>query len=134
MAGRPKRKFTDEQIQEIERYARINCNTETIADGMNIPVTTLKRHFGRKLTHWRAAGKLDMRNNLHNQAPTSPQIAIFIAKNELGMVDKQENTVRTEHVQQFTPEQLAQLKHLAGLADGINVCKLSNSKKLEKTG
>ena len=87
--ARPKRVFSEEEMQEIEQYARINCNTETIADGMNIPVTTLKRRFGRQLTHWRASGKLELRDNLYKQAVSSPQTAIFIAKNELGMTDKQ---------------------------------------------
>ena len=106
MAGRPKRVFTPEELQGIERYARINCNTETIADGMNIPITTLKRHFGRKLTHWRASGKLNMRVNLHKQAENSAQTAIFIAKNELGMVDKQEITDGTQkQAIVVTPEQ-----------------------------
>ena len=112
--ARPKREFTDEQIQEIERYARINCNTETIADGLGIPVTTLKRRFGRKLTHWRALGKLKMRDNLHKQAPNSPQTAIFIAKNELGMTDKQETTQKTDQADyNLTPEQEAIYKEAA---------------------
>ncbi|KKL71664.1 hypothetical protein LCGC14_2092730, partial [marine sediment metagenome] len=96
MAGRPKRVFTPEEVQGIEQYARIGSYNRTISTGMSIPLNTLERHFGAKIRHWRAAGKLDMRVNLHKQAENSAQTAIFIAKNELGMVDKQE--IRTEAV------------------------------------
>lgn len=89
MAGRPKRQFSDEEVQGIERYARIGSYDRTIAVGMNIPQNTLQRHFGVKIRQWRAAGKLEMRDKLHKQADNSPQTAIFIAKNELGMTDKQ---------------------------------------------
>ena len=88
--GRPKRVFTPEEVQGIEKYARIGSYNRTISTGLNIPLHSLERHFGTKIRHWRAAGKLDMRENLHKQATNSPQTAIFIAKNELGMVDKQE--------------------------------------------
>ena len=94
--ARPKRVFSEEELQNIERYARINCNTETIADGLKIPVTTLKRRFGRQLTEWRAAGKLDARANLYKHGEINAQTAIFIAKNELGMTDKQVIETRQE--------------------------------------
>lgn len=87
--ARPKRVFTPEEVQGIEKYARIGSYNRTISTGLNIPLHSLERHFGTKIRHWRAAGKLDMRENLHKQAANSPQTAIFIAKNELGMVDKQ---------------------------------------------
>lgn len=106
MAGRPKRVFTDEEVQGIERYARIGSYNRTISTGLNIPLHTLERHYGAKIRHWRAAGKLDMRDNLHKQAEKSAQTAIFIAKNELGMVDKQEITDGTQkQAIVVTPEQ-----------------------------
>ncbi len=87
--ARPCRIFTDEELQAVERYARIGSYDKTISVGLGIPETTLKRSLGAKIRHWRAAGKLDMRDNLHKQGENSPQTAIFIAKNELGMTDKQ---------------------------------------------
>ena len=127
-----KRLFTDEQVTKMREMALINSKTQTIADALNIPYNTLKRRYGRRLTHWRAEGRTNSRTQLYKQRDTSPQVAIFIAKNDLGMVDKQDQTVRTEAIQHFTPEQLAQLKHLAGLADGINVHKPGNDKDISK--
>lgn len=91
--ARPKRVFTEQEKAEIERYARNNSLTQTIAVALDIPVNTLKRRFGRKLRIWRAVGKVELRDNLYKQAKNSPQTAIFIAKNELGMTDKQVLTV-----------------------------------------
>lgn len=100
MAGRPKSSFSDEEVAGIEQYAREGNYAETIARGMDIAVNTLKRHFGRKMRKWRAAGKLNLRHNLYEQASISPQTAIFIAKNELGMTDKQ--VIATEQVESKT--------------------------------
>lgn len=96
MAGRPKRVFTEDERANIERYARDNCNTETIADATMIPVNTLKRHFGRKLTHWRACGKVELKHNQRELAKTNSQMAVHLGKNELGQVDKQ--TIVTEPI------------------------------------
>ena len=131
MAGRPKRVFSEKEIEKIEQYARINCNTETIADGLNIPVTTLKRHYGRKLTHWRALGKLDMRKDLHDQRSTSPQTAIFIAKNELGMVDKQVVTTEQPKTNELTP---AEDKAVQAAADAYKAAMARSEIKTVKRG
>ena len=87
--GRPKRVFTDIEEQQIEQYARINCHDRTISTALKIPINTLIRRFGTKIKVWRALGKLELREDLYKQVKTSPQTAIFVAKNELGMVDKQ---------------------------------------------
>ena len=87
--GRPKRVFTDVEEQQIEQYARINCHDRTISTALRIPINTLIRRFGTKIKVWRALGKLELREDLYKQVKTSPQTAIFVAKNELGMVDKQ---------------------------------------------
>ena len=108
--ARPKRQFTDEELQAVERYARIGSYDKTISIGLGIPETTLKRSLGAKIRVWRAAGKLDMRDNLHTQGKISPQTAIFIAKNELGMTDKQ--IIATEQVESKTKtgKELAAIK------------------------
>ena len=87
--GRPKRVFTDVEEQQIEQYARINCHDRTISTALKIPINTLIRRYGTKIKVWRALGKLELREDLYKQVKTSPQTAIFVAKNELGMVDKQ---------------------------------------------
>ena len=111
--GRPKRVFSTKELQLIEQYARNNSLTGTIATALDISVNTLKRAFGRKLKMWRALGKVEMRDNLYKQAARSPQTAIFIAKNELGMVDKQEILQTTDQPKPLSQEDLAELRNHA---------------------
>ncbi len=96
MAGRPKRVFTGVEIAKIRRYARNNSKSETIASALDIPVNSLKRHFGRKMTIWRAEGKVKLKQTQQRMAIKSPQMAIWLGKQDLGQVDKQE--IRTEAV------------------------------------
>ena len=111
--GRPKRVFTDVEEQQIEQYARINCHDRTISTALRIPINTLIRRYGTKIKVWRALGKLELREDLYKQVKTSPQTAIFVAKNELGMVDKQ------EIVTEFKAEEMTEKKKavLISLAD-----------------
>ena len=112
--GRPKRIFTDSEVALIEQYARINCQNTTIAVALGIPMNTLKRRFGKKMMCWRALGKLSLRDDLYKQVKTSPQTAIFIAKNELGMVDKQ--IIASEPQQRELDEaQKAEAKRIASI-------------------
>ena len=90
MAGRPKRVFSDEEKAKIEEYALNNCKTETIANALNIPVNTLKRHFGRKMKQKRAEHRVNLRQYQQTMAKTAPAMAIFLGKNELNQADKQE--------------------------------------------
>ncbi|KKN26106.1 hypothetical protein LCGC14_0878230 [marine sediment metagenome] len=89
MAGRPKRKFSDEQTQEIERLARLNCKTNTIAVALDIPNKTLERHFGKRLRTWRAQYVVSLRDNQDKLAKTSADMAKFLGKNVIGQVEKQ---------------------------------------------
>ena len=95
--ARPKRQFTDEELQEIERLARLNCKTQTISDALQVPYMTLKRSFGRRLTNWRALGRTGLKTKQYAMADTSPQMAIWLGKQDLGQVDKQ--TIATEQVE-----------------------------------
>ena len=83
-------RFTDAQIQEIERLALLNCNSNTIAEATGIAVTTLKRRFGSKLRHWWAIYRTNLRQSQRNLADTSSDMAKFLGKNVLEQVDKQE--------------------------------------------
>ena len=108
--ARPKRTFTDEEVKLIEQYARNNCLTNTIAVALEIPLMTLKRRFGKKLKVWRAQGKIELRGNLYKQGITSPQTAIFLAKNELGMTDKQEIITETKAPEMSEAERRASVE------------------------
>lgn len=82
-------RFTNEQVQEIERLALINCNSNTIAEATGIAVTTLKRRYGRKLRHWWAIYRTNLRKNQEELAKISSDMSKFLGKNVLGQVDKQ---------------------------------------------
>lgn len=81
-------RFTGEQKQEIERLALINCNSNTIAEATGIAVTTLKRRFGRKIRHYHALYRVNLRESQDKLKETSPDLSKFLGKNELGQVDK----------------------------------------------
>jgi len=91
-------KFTNEQMQEIERLALINCNSNTIAEAVGVAVNTLKRHCGRKLKHWWAMYRVNLRETQDTLKATSPDLSKFLGKNVLGQVDKQVISTKTEPV------------------------------------
>ena len=87
--ARPKRQFTNEDEEQIYKYALSGCQNGTIATLMCIPLTTLIRRFGSVLREKRAERKFNLRNNQTNLSENNPAMAIFLGKNELGQVDKQ---------------------------------------------
>lgn len=89
MAGRKKRVFSEEEITLIEGFALDNSKSETIASALNIPVNTLKRHFGRKMREMRAKGKLALKHYQQLMAKNNSQMAIWLGKQDLEQVDKQ---------------------------------------------
>jgi len=110
MAGRPKRVFTEQQIAQIDDMASINCKDYTIAQVLCIPIKTLKRHFGQRLIEKRAEFKRMLRGYQSNLAKTTPAMAIFLGKNELGQVDRQEIKTETTEVTALTEKQELEVK------------------------
>lgn len=96
--ARPKRQFSDEIIQEIETMALNNCHFDTIAIALEIPLTSLKRRFGRFIRQKRAEGRVKLRANQVKLSVNHPAMAIFLGKNELNQVDKQ--IIQTEAAEQ----------------------------------
>lgn len=113
MAGRPKRVFTEEQKSQITQMALDNCHFETIAMALEIPVNTLKRHFGRFIRQKRAQGRIELRRTQRKLADSNPAMAIFLGKNELNQEDKktikQEGTITHD----LSPELMALGKQMA---------------------
>ena len=97
MAGRPKRVFSEDEIKEIERMAELNCNTNTIAEVLDIPFRSLKRHFAKTLKCCWAKHRVNVRQSQEDQRQTSPQMGIWLGKQDLGQVDKQ--TITTEQLE-----------------------------------
>lgn len=89
--ARPLRKFTNEQINQMQEYALTGCQNNTIATLMDIPIVTLVRRFGKLLTIKRAERKYKLRKAQNEKALISKDTGMlcFLGKNELGQTDKQ---------------------------------------------
>ncbi len=110
--GRPKKYFTDEQLETIETMAHNNCNTQTIAECAGVDKDVLVRNLGRKLIHWRSEGKRDLSALQHRLATASPQMAIFLGKNYLGQTDRQDIRTSTA-VPEISPEKRKEMEQIA---------------------
>ena len=113
--ARPKRIFNEDEIKLIEKYVLDGGKNNTIADALNIPINTLKRRFGKKIAHFRAIRKLKLAAYQTEQAKTSPQMAIFLGKNELDQVDKREikSSGKGDPVWQPTEEEKAAITDIS---------------------
>ena len=108
--GRPKRKFTQEQIAKIEECAFHGCQTETIATLTGIPASTLRDNFRGFLDKKRAERKLELRKAQDKQASEgNSALLIFLGKNELGQVDKKEHEI-TASIESTKPLNLEEMK------------------------
>ena len=88
--GRPKRQFTDEQIELIDKHALHNCKDNQIATLMNIPSETFKRHFGVRCIQKRAEGQaFKLEQQYDDKTPT---MLIWWGKQYLEQSDRQELT------------------------------------------
>ena len=88
--GRPKRIYTDEQIEQIQQLAKLNLHTLTIAEALDIPFDELQRHFAKIMTKKRAEGKCELKRWQRDQAEKNIVMAIWLGKQDLGQADKQE--------------------------------------------
>ena len=103
--ARPKRAFTDDEIELMGQYALNGGLNNTIAVVMNIPMATLKRRFGKMLMRKRAERKLILRENQTKQAKTSVDMQKFLGQNELGQTNKQVIETKTT-IKEYTEAEL----------------------------
>ena len=93
--GRPKKPI---DWKEAEKLCVLQCSEIEIADWFHISVDTLSRRlkeekntsFAEFFALHRVQGKIALRRNMFKMSESSPKMAIFLAKNFLGMADKQE--------------------------------------------
>jgi len=93
--GRPKKPI---DWKEAEKLCVLQCSELEIADWFHISVDTLARRlkeekqasFAEFFTLHRVQGKIALRRNMFKMSEKSPQMAIFMAKNWLGMVERTE--------------------------------------------
>lgn len=90
MSGRPKKEFTDEQIEQIDKYALINCKDNQIATLLSIPSNTFKQHFGERCKQKRAEGQaIKLQQQFNDKTPT---MLIWWGKQHLEQTDKSQLT------------------------------------------
>lgn len=92
LKGRPKKKFTEEQIWRIEQMAFDQCHTRTIAEALCLSQDTIKRHFASFLTQKRAEGRAALRRMQMAMSRNNVTMQIWLGKQYLDQVDKNEQT------------------------------------------
>ena len=114
--GRPKKTI---DWKEAEKLCHLQCSEVEIADWFHISVDTLARRlkdekglsFKEFFTLHRVQGKIALRRNMFKMSEKSPQMAIFLAKNWLGMEDKQgiEHSGYIDKTEDLSDEALADI-------------------------
>lgn len=98
--GRPKKPI---DLKEAEKLCALQCGEQEVADWFHVSISTLDRRihtergygFDEFFTKHRVQGKMSLRRNLFRLSETDARVAIFLAKNWLGMVDRQDHDVTT---------------------------------------
>lgn len=93
--GRPKIKI---DWKEFDQLCFMQCTLQEIAEWFHCSIDTLERRlreekqatFAVYFEKKRVGGKIALRRNLMKMSEKNAAVAIFLAKNWLGMADKQE--------------------------------------------
>jgi len=86
--------------EKFESLCRMQCTLREIADAFNCSEATIERRVTEKygcrfvdiFKRKRQGGLISLRQNMFKMAAKHPNMAIFLAKNWLGMTDKTEIT------------------------------------------
>lgn len=85
MAGRPKKEFTEKDIEQIKVLARCHCPDTEIAAWFGVNEATIKRHFAPLLKEQRDVGKGNIRAKQFRMAMEGDRtMLIWIGKQILG--------------------------------------------------
>jgi len=103
--GRPKKELS---VDEFEKLCALQCTQEEICGWFDVHDETLTRwiketygeesSFSEIFRLKKGKGKISLRRNMWKQAEKSAAVAIFLAKNHLGMKDKQEIDHRADNI------------------------------------
>ena len=128
--GRPKINI---DWKQFEAYCAIQCTLREIADYFNCSQDTIERKvkehyncgFSDIFKRKRQKGLMSLRANLFKLSEKQPSVAIFLAKNWLGMTDKTEianppgESFRVEHdAKDKLLNELSRFASRAGEAEG----------------
>ena len=127
--NRGHRRKIEIDFKELEKLCHLQCTEREIADWFHCSIDTIasrvKEQFSISFPEYfekrRVGGLIALRRNMLKLSESHPQMAIFLAKNWLGMSDKQEiehsgNISRS--LEEYTTEEL-----LAIIESGRNTAK-----------
>ena len=103
--------------KEFEQLCFLQCSLREVAAWFRVTERTIERkcheHYSETFVDIynkkKVGGLISLRRNLFKQAENNPACAIFLAKNLLGMADKQEmevNVRRGKSLDEYTDEEL----------------------------
>lgn len=101
MAGRPPIQLDKGQFEGL---CRLQCTLEEMAGFFKVDADTVaawcKRNYGENFSvifkKYSQEGKISLRRTLFRMSEQKPVVAIFLAKNILGMTDKIETNITNE--------------------------------------
>lgn len=93
--GRPRALDADDRtLASIRALAQIDATEEEIASVLGVATSTFREFKKREpevadiIERGRAEGRVSLRRTMRRMAEKNPAMAIFLAKNKLGMADK----------------------------------------------
>ena len=113
--GRPLKEI---DWKEFEQLCFMQCTLLEMCEWLHVSSKTLehkvKEHYGETFSlvfeKKRVGGKISLRRNLMRMSEKQPTVAIFLAKNWLGMSDKQEIEVgNKDTISELTDAELEEL-------------------------
>ena len=96
--NRGHRRKIEIDFKELERLCYMQCSEQEVAQWFHCSIDTIASRVREKFDisfpeyfeRHRVGGLICLRRNMFKMSEKSPQMAIFLAKNWLGMSDKQE--------------------------------------------
>jgi hypothetical protein len=94
MAGRPKKIFSEKDIEQMKVLARCHCPDSEIAAWFGVAERTIQRHFATLLKEQREAGKANIRAKQYRLAMDGDKtMLIWLGKQLLGQREKTDITL-----------------------------------------
>jgi hypothetical protein len=111
--SRPRKTFSEKDIQQMEQLARCHCTDDEIAAFLGVSETTLKRRFGPVLKTAREAGRANLRAKQFQMAIAgNVTLLIWLGKVLLGQREEQPSVTITAHPSPKTDTALNEIKDL----------------------
>lgn len=92
--ARPKKEVNEQMLKQL---AGIHCTMNEMSAMLGVSVDTLERRYADTIKEARESGKMSLRRAMFKKAlDGNPTMQIWLSKQHLGMVDKQEHSLDTD--------------------------------------